>query len=201
MNKRLHELGEKWTITAPTPKASSAPTAQPPAEGHITTWIAYGDDSALLAMTRLHDPQDVTTLTCSPPFTCFSEDQLKATRINLDFTGKTKRRLIFMIGNTGTDTIQTPNVNVALGYDTLADVSGIALSSPAQNNTAANNAGLDWVQPKDFLPYSTVLSTYDLALDVEAKESSPSDFQMVFKVSAPHLRAHLVPVYIHIVRN
>jgi hypothetical protein len=199
-NKRLRELGEKWTVATPPVRSPSPATVPTLPEGKILAWVAYGDDGATNIVSRVSDPPDPVKMKCAEPFTCLSEEQLKTIPINLDFSGKTKRRLFLMVANVGSGTIPAPIVTVALDYQTLADINGITISSPSPVASSTNIA-LEWNRGADLLPYSRVAATYIFALDLEVREMSASDVRIGFRVAAANLIMHSIPLVAHIVRK
>ncbi len=208
MNKRLHELGEKWTVAPPaTPRPANAPAPQPPPEGKVVVELAIGDDNASNISMKLDPAKIGTTIPsfdCLAPFTCYSEDQLKATSTELDFTGKKYRRLFFAVANPSVALISKSTVQIALSpLDDIAGLKGVSLYRPNQGRDGQQHDAVEYNQNEtvDLVPYSRTHSAVDFVVDLEVDEGSAQNFVVVFGVSAANLTLHVVPVTIHIVRH
>jgi len=204
MNKRLHELGEQWTVTPP--KSLSGAPVQP-AEGHVVVAVAIGDDNAIVIPMKFDQTKigtNIPQFDCIAPFICYTEDQLKATIVNLDFRGKKYRRLFFAVANPSNALISKSTVKINLSpLDENGKVKGISLYRLNQSQDGQQHIGVEYNQNEtaDIVPYSRTNSPIDFVIDLEADEDCKETFVMVFAISASNLTLHVITVPIHIVRH
>jgi hypothetical protein len=207
MNKRLHELGEKWTVSPPPANRPpvSTPVSQPPPEGEVAVVLAIGDDNAVNPSMKLYPSKigmAVPSFECAAPFICYTEDQLKTTRVTLNFKAKKYRRLFFVVGNSSAALISraTVKINISPLDDT---VKGISLYRPGQARDSQQHVEVQFHENEttEIVPYSRTSTGNDFAVDLEVEEGSRQNFVVLFGVFAANLTLHVVSVDVHVVWN
>lgn len=208
MNKRLHDLGEKWTVSPPSPSTVTINTAkpEPPPEAAVVLDVAVGPDD-VMDILLLEDPSTIGTHTpsfnCSSAYVCYTEEQLKTQAVRLDFSAKKYRRLFFALANTSTALISKSTVMVSLtATKDISTLKGISLYKPGQARDSQEHIKVEYNQNEtaDIVPYSRTHLPTTFVVDVEASEESIQDFIIVFRISASNLTVHRVPFLVHVVR-
>jgi hypothetical protein len=197
MNKRLRELGEKWTVFDRPVQFRPANQA-PETEAKVFLNVALGDDDALNTQSYMSDDPHMR---CGPSFMCYAEDQIVSGPIPLDFTGKDRRRIFFSAANISKVMIQRYMITVALATRDFYE-HGLSLHRIDQPNGNPTQTGVEWKQNEvqDIVPMSKSKSFVDFAVDVKASKDSTTDFALNFRIYGLNLPAHLISVPFHITR-
>jgi hypothetical protein len=170
----------------------------PEAEAKVFLNVAFGNDDAISTLSYTSDDPHMR---CAPSFVCYAEDQSISGPIQLDFTGKDRRRIFFSVANISQVLIQRYMITINLDEK---DPKGHGLSLHRADQPKANltQMGVEWKQAEvqDIVPFSKGKTFMDFVVDVEASKDSTTDFSLNFKILGPNLPAHFIAVPFHITR-
>ena len=200
MNKRLHELGERWTVSSRPALATTQAPSPKIEDGKVFINLALGDDNAASARSYASDDPHMK---CGPPFVCYAQDQPITGPILLDFTGKKQKRVFFSIANTGNVVIQHYMVTGALSRADGQPPHGISIYRAGEGHGSETANGVEWHQNEvqDLVPISKSKGFTDFTIDIVANEDCDLDFSLGLKIFGPNLPSQQLVVQFRIVRS
>ena len=174
-------------------------------EASTTIWFAIGDDDSagtfMMQLDQRMRQSKSPVVNCVGGFTCYSEDQLKTNRIDVDFTSKKTRRLFFAIGNTSETTISQYNVSFNLSADSVSDLHGMSLVAVEGQKISQTAVEFQQNSVLDILPYSRTHTLTGFSVDLTVEDNLTSNVTVVVRMFAPNLTLVEVPVFLHIVKR
>lgn len=197
MNRRLRQLGEKWTFVRPSTTAAGSQGATGAIPTAIELMVAVGNDEA--SHVGYDRPPKVENWGwidferhCEKPLRCYPErDITDSSPIHIDPGAKGWFRLFISAYNVGGSAVSHPTVECG-----LARGDGVSIYKANQRLSTPNRSiELNPNETLDLAPFSRSKNGYDYVYDVTVGPSVEK-FAVLFRIYSPNLDVHelLIPL-------
>jgi|HubBroStandDraft_6_1064221.scaffolds.fasta_scaffold09959_5 hypothetical protein len=202
MNKRLKELGEKWSVSPTIESVVMQQESLPPPAVDVT--VLFGNDE-VSSGANTFDPNKQYTWPeweriCKKPFQCLPERDLKGNPVKLDVATKGWARIFFDVYNVGGSTLVHPHVVVNLARGKNVFLSTIDQRPPIGTPLSADKLEFPPKLNLDIVPFSKARLATEFSLDVTVG-TLVDDFALGFQIFGENMSMHYVFVPVHVVRT